>query len=127
MSEQRFAGAVRKAIRDAMATSAVDQRELAHRLGVSEARVSQLLDGGNLTLRSVDRILEALQAGGDFTIGAIVTAEEAAIVEGLGEVWNAYLALPIEHPNDRLEFLSVVHDAQRHVLARAGRRRLSIA
>jgi len=55
-----FADAVHTAIHDAMAASAIDQRRLAKRLGVTEARVTQMLNGGNLTLKTVDRIFAAL-------------------------------------------------------------------
>lgn len=40
------------------------QRELAKRVGVTEARMSQMLhDRSNLTLRSVDRILDGIRKG----------------------------------------------------------------
>ena len=50
------------AIQRAMAINGVSQRELADRLGVSSARVSQIVSGGgsNLTIRTIGRIAHAL-------------------------------------------------------------------
>lgn len=50
------------AIQRAMAVNGVSQRELAERLGVSAARVSQIVagSGSNLTLRTIGRIAHAL-------------------------------------------------------------------
>lgn len=50
------------AIQKAMAVNGVSQRELAERLGVSSARVSQIVagNGSNLTLRTIGRIAHAL-------------------------------------------------------------------
>nr|WP_047169425.1 helix-turn-helix transcriptional regulator [Sphingomonas sp. Y57] len=45
----------------AMNRAHISQRELAKRLGVTEARISQILrPESNMTLRSVDRILAAI-------------------------------------------------------------------
>ncbi|MET3715389.1 hypothetical protein ABMD26_001637 [Pseudomonas sp. PvP001] len=52
------------------------------------------------------------------------TKQEAAIARLLGEVWNAYLALPVEHPMERTEFCTAIHRCQDIVLARSGRRAL---
>lgn len=53
---------VQIAIQEAMAAKGVSQRELAERLGVSAARVSQIVagSGSNLTLRTIGRIAHAL-------------------------------------------------------------------
>ena len=53
---------VQIAIQEAMAVNGVSQRELADRLGVSAARVSQIVagNGSNLTLGTIGRIAHAL-------------------------------------------------------------------
>ena len=56
-----------------------------------------------------------------------VTAAEKAIADALGEVWNAYLALPVEHPMEAAEFCQGVHALQNMVLARAGCRAINPA
>lgn len=53
------------------------------------------------------------------------TEQEAAIARLLGKVWNAYLALPVEHPLDQQEFCTAIHRCQDMVLARSGRRELN--
>ncbi len=53
------------------------------------------------------------------------TEQEAAIARLLGEVWSAYLALPVEHPMDQQEFCTAIHRCQDMVLARSGRRELN--
>lgn len=55
----------------------------------------------------------------------MLTSAEKEIVVLLGEVWNAFLKLPSEHPDDNSEFRTVIHTAQRQVLARSGRRYLN--
>jgi len=52
------------------------------------------------------------------------TEQEAFIARLLGEVWNAYLALPVEHPMEQAEFCAAIHRCQDIVLARSGRRAL---
>lgn len=54
-----------------------------------------------------------------------MTDAERAIVLALGRVWDDYLLLPVEHPNDREEFLRAIHAAQEKVLARPARRQLN--
>ncbi|ARA83755.1 hypothetical protein PLA107_005695 [Pseudomonas amygdali pv. lachrymans str. M301315] len=53
------------------------------------------------------------------------TEQEAAIARLLGEAWNAYLTLPVEHPMDQQEFCTAIHRCQDMVLARSGRRSLN--
>lgn len=55
----------------------------------------------------------------------MLTDQEKEIVEGLGLVWNAFLQLPREHPMDRGEFCKAIHDAQRQILMRSGRREIN--
>ena len=54
-----------------------------------------------------------------------MTDEERAIVEKLGEVWELFLALPIEHPMARTEFCSGIHVLQRQVASRPAFRNLN--
>jgi len=54
-----------------------------------------------------------------------VTSEEEAVVSLLAQAWNAFLALPLEHPCERHDFCNVVHQAQNIVLGRAGRRQIN--
>ncbi|MBD8685029.1 hypothetical protein [Pseudomonas sp. CFBP 13719] len=53
------------------------------------------------------------------------TDQEATTARLLGEVWNAYLALPVEHPMEQTEFCAAIHRCQDMVLARSGRRALN--
>lgn len=65
---------VQIALQKAMTANCVSQKELASRLGVSAARVSQVLsaDASNLTIKTIGRIAHAL--GEDFEF---VTREQA--------------------------------------------------
>lgn len=56
---------------------------------------------------------------------AIVTDEERAVAVALADAWNAYLKLPIEHPNEQPEFCAAIHACQNIVLSRAGRRAIN--
>jgi hypothetical protein len=56
-----------------------------------------------------------------------LTEQEAKIAQMLGEVWNEYLSLPVEHPMDQQEFCRAIHTCQDMVLARCGRRALNAA
>lgn len=56
---------------------------------------------------------------------AVVTEQEARLAEQLGELWNAYLELPVERPMDRAEFCNGIHVLQGLVLKRAGRRAIN--
>lgn len=58
----------------------VDQAELASRIGVTPARVSQIFSKGgpNLTLRTIGRILHALGECGEFKVGKFI-ADDAKI------------------------------------------------
>lgn len=73
------------AIQNAMAAKGVSQRELAERLGVSAARVSQIVagNGSNLTLRSVGRIAHALD-------------ERFELVAHREAVWLARIPTPLD-------------------------------
>lgn len=47
-----------------------------------------------------------------------MTEQEREIVEKLGDIWNLFLKLPVEHPMARSEFANHVHALQSHVAAR---------
>ncbi len=51
-----------------------------------------------------------------------MTETERDIVVLLGEVWNLFLELPIQHPMDQQEMCAIIHSAQEKVLARPGLR-----
>lgn len=52
----------------------------------------------------------------------MITEGELRIVQMLGDVWNEYLKLPLEHPNEQSEFCTAIHACQDKILARTGRR-----
>ena len=51
-----------------------------------------------------------------------MTNQERIVIENLVSAWNAFIDLPIEHPDDQNEFRHAIHSAQLLVLARPGRR-----
>ena len=51
---------------------------------------------------------------------AELTDQEAKVAQMLGDAWNEYLKLPIEHPMEQKEFCSAIHACQNIVLARCG-------
>ena len=55
---------------------------------------------------------------------ADLTDQEAKVAQMLGEAWNEYLKLPVEHPMGQKEFCSAIHACQNIVLARCGVRAL---
>ncbi|MBJ2259094.1 hypothetical protein [Pseudomonas psychrophila] len=55
---------------------------------------------------------------------AELTDQEAKVAQVLGEAWNEYLKLPVEHPMGQKEFCSAIHACQNIVLARCGVRAL---
>jgi len=56
----------------------------------------------------------------------MVTDQELRVVGLLGEAWNAFLAMPTEHGDERDEFRHAIHQAQHLVLARAGARQINM-
>jgi hypothetical protein len=54
-----------------------------------------------------------------------VTDGERQVVAKLADVWNAFLALPVEHDDDIHEFRRIIHAGQDKVLGRAGRREVN--
>lgn len=47
-----------------------------------------------------------------------MTDAERKIIEALGDIWNQYAALPVQHPMDHQEFCTGVHRLQEKVAAR---------
>jgi hypothetical protein len=56
---------------------------------------------------------------------AQITPQEEMVARMLAAVWDAYCALPVEHPMDQPEFCTAIHRCQDMVLARSGRRCLN--
>lgn len=56
---------------------------------------------------------------------AAVSDKEEQIALQLGDIWNRYLELPIEHPMEQDEFCRGIHVLQHLVLCRAGRRAIN--
>lgn len=55
----------------------------------------------------------------------VLTAEEQKVAQLLGDAWNLYLALPVEHPMGKDEFCRAIHHCQNMVLARPAIRALA--
>ncbi|WP_240476008.1 hypothetical protein [Pectobacterium carotovorum] len=55
----------------------------------------------------------------------VLTAEEQKVAQLLGDAWNLYLTLPVEHPMGRSEFCGAIHRCQNIVLARPAIRALA--
>lgn len=51
---------------------------------------------------------------------AKLTKEEEAILMLTEEIWNGFLALPINHPMERDEMAIKIHDIQRMIISRPG-------
>lgn len=51
---------------------------------------------------------------------AKLTQEEEEILELTAELWNRFLALPINHPMEANEIAMKIHDIQRMIIARPG-------
>ncbi|CQR09268.1 TPA: hypothetical protein ACTR19_001336 [Yersinia enterocolitica] len=54
-----------------------------------------------------------------------LSADEQRVAQMLGDAWNQYLKLPIEHPCERDEFCRAIHVCQSIVLARPAVRGLA--
>lgn len=52
-----------------------------------------------------------------------ITPAEDAILSDIVHIWDAFLNLPKEHPDDVSDFRRGIHDLQRIILARPARRR----
>lgn len=51
---------------------------------------------------------------------AKLTKEEEEILMLTEEIWNRYLALPINHPMEKDEMAIKIHDIQRMIISRPG-------
>lgn len=51
---------------------------------------------------------------------AKLTKEEEAILRLTEEIWNRFLALPINHPMEADEMAIKIHDIQRMIISRPG-------
>ena len=51
---------------------------------------------------------------------AKLTKEEEEILMLTEEIWNRFLALPINHPMEQSEMQSKIHDIQRMIISRPG-------
>lgn len=51
---------------------------------------------------------------------AKLTKEEKEILMLTEEIWNRFLALPINHPMERDEMAMKIHDIQRMIISRPG-------
>lgn len=78
--------------------------------------------------------MEDINIGKDTVIGTVTTKgviaeginpekftqEEEAILRLTEEIWNRFLALPINHPMERDEMAIKIHDIQRMIISRPG-------
>ena len=62
--------------------------------------------------------------GGWVVMEATFTAEELTILEQTASLYNAFCALPHQHPSDHPEFVAALHVVQLLVLKRPGVRML---
>lgn len=93
-SEERFAraeqyllAAVAFVLSDAMDKSGLSQKALALRLGVSEARISQILNAtGNPTVRSLARIADALDCKAQLKLLPRKAEHQGAQVHSRGKI-----------------------------------------
>ncbi|WP_370677569.1 hypothetical protein [Pleomorphomonas sp. PLEO] len=51
-----------------------------------------------------------------------MTEQEKAVIKATIALWNAFCALPVEHPDDAPEVRSAIHLIQDKVLSRPARR-----
>lgn len=54
-----------------------------------------------------------------------MTEDEKNVVSLLAQAWNAFLKLPVDHPDDLHEFRHVIHRAQEKIAARPAFRELT--
>lgn len=86
-AEQYLLAAVAFVFADAMDRSGLSQKQLASRLNVSEARISQILNAsGNPTVRSIARIAEALECKAQLKLINKLKHQESTKIHARGEV-----------------------------------------
>lgn len=54
-----------------------------------------------------------------------MTDEEIALLDLTADVWNLFVTLPQDHPDEPEEFKTKLHDLQHMILARPARRELA--
>ena len=54
-----------------------------------------------------------------------LTDNEQNVLNSLGDVWNSFLELPIEHPDDLNDFKYGIHLLQRQIMCRPIRREIN--
>lgn len=54
----------------------------------------------------------------------MITCEEKEIMLDLAAIWNKFIKLPVEHPDDTEEFRHSFHSLQHKILKRSGTREL---
>lgn len=58
------------------------------------------------------------------SIPCYLTAAERDVAQMLGDAWNVYLSLPVEHQNERTKFCQAIHACQSIVMSRPAVRAL---
>lgn len=53
---------------------------------------------------------------------ARITVDEETVLQLLGEAWNKFIKLPVEHHADKAEMTLAIHAAQNIILSRVGLR-----
>lgn len=51
-------------------------------------------------------------------MATVLTEQEQKVLQLTADVWNAFMKLPRQHPDDQTEFRHALHALQRVVLAR---------
>jgi transcriptional regulator with XRE-family HTH domain len=105
LAESRFVNDVLVAIESAMESRALTQAKLADLLGISEARVSQLLSGNgvNLRARTIARVGHAMNLRPEIKLVELRKREqktETKLAEKLPQSFAAWAAL-LERPNEQ--------------------------
>lgn len=54
-----------------------------------------------------------------------LTEKEIKVAEQAGELWNSFMELPIQHPDDRNEFRFHIHALQNIILYRSASREMN--
>jgi hypothetical protein len=57
--------------------------------------------------------------------GELLSEAEKEVVLKLADCWNLFIQLPVEHGDDNDEFRRAIHDAQKTILGRPGRRQIN--
>jgi len=55
----------------------------------------------------------------------MITQDEHKVINHLVDAWNAFLKLPVDHPDSVPDFRHAIHAAQREILSRVGRREMN--